>query len=331
MIPLRRNLRCLMLLSLLAAACAGGGAAGPLTETVYIRLPMGYIPDIQFSPFYVADARGYFREAGIEIEFDYSFETDGVALVGADELQFALASGEQVLLARAEDLPVVYVMAWFQEYPIAVAARGDLSVDDPADLRGLKVGIPGLFGATYVGYRALLSAAGLPDDVATLETIGFNQVAALAEGQVDAAVVYANNEPIQLEAQGVPVHVIEVADYVSLASNGLVTNEITIRENPDLVRRMVRAILRGLEDVIEDPEAAAYEISKDYVEGLEEADKEVQMRVLRASIEMWKADRLGYADPEAWRNMHDVLLEMGLLAEPIDWQAAFTNEFLPGP
>src|SRR5690348_3221642 len=85
--------------ALVLAACAPGAAATPTAGPLrHIRLPMGYIPSVQFAPFYVAVEKGYFAQAGIEIEFDYSFETNGVQLVGAGELPFAIVSAEQVLL-----------------------------------------------------------------------------------------------------------------------------------------------------------------------------------------------------------------------------------------
>jgi NitT/TauT family transport system substrate-binding protein len=296
-----------------------------------MRLPMGYIPNVQYAPFYVAVERGYYADEGLEIEFDYSFETNGVKLVGAGELPFALVSGEQVLLARAQGLPVVYVMAWFQDFPIAVAAPEASGIRAPEDLIGKRIGIPLLEGASYVGLRALLHAAGMQEQDIVLDTIGFNQVETLVAGQEEAVVVYANNEPLQLEARGHPVNLIRVADYVSLASNGLLTNEATLSENPELVRSMVRATLRGIEDTIADP-TAAFEIVKKYVEGLDQlsaADQALQRRILDASIEFWKADRPGYSDPQAWQNMQELLLGMGLLAEPLDLAAAFSNEYLP--
>src|SRR3990170_4713734 len=132
-----RKLVLIMLgMALALSACANsdpGNEAGGLT---HIRLPMGYIPNVQFAPFYVAIEKGYYRDAGIELEFDYSFETDGVALVGANELQFSLVSGEQVLLARAQGLPVVYVLGWYQDYPVAVAAKSDQNIRAPQDLAG---------------------------------------------------------------------------------------------------------------------------------------------------------------------------------------------------
>jgi len=325
-----RDIRPLLLPGLVAAALVGACSRAPETPSALtpVRLPMGYIPNVQFAPFYVAVERGYFAEEGIQIEFDYSFETDAVTLVGANDLQFAVVSGEQVPLARAQGLPVVYVMAWWQGYPVGIAAPAGSGIESPLDLMGKRVGIPCLCGASYVGYQALMNAAGVPADGPRLDVIQYTQVEALLAGREDAVVIYANNEPVQLEAQGMPVHVIRVADYVDLASNGLITNETTIDERPDLVRGMVRAFLRGLEDTLNDPDAA-FEICKQYVEGLDQADQAVQRQVLEETMRFWQSDRPGWSQPEAWENMQSVLLAMGSLAAPIDLDAAYSNEFIP--
>jgi NitT/TauT family transport system substrate-binding protein len=282
---------------------------------------------VQQAPFYVAVEKGYFRQAGIEIVFDYSFETDGVALVGANKLQFSVASGEQVLLAREQGIPVVYVMAWYQDYPVAVAAKTDQGLRTPQDLRGKKIGLPGLFGASYIGLRALLNAAGLQESDVTLDVIGYNQVEALAADRAQAVVVYAANEPVVLRAQGYSLDVMLVSEYVRLASNGLVTNEATIASDPDLVRRMIGAVLHGVTTAAANPDEA-YAICKKYVETLAQADEAVQKEVLATSIEFWQLDPPGQTDPAAWENMQNVLLDMKLLTQAQDLSQAYTNQFI---
>ncbi len=313
-----------ILSTLILSAC--GQDPDPAVETTLqtIRLPMGYIADPQYAPFYVAVDKGYYAAEGLAIEFDYSFETDGMALVGANELPFAIVSGEQVVLARAQGIPVVYVLEWFQRYPIAIVSKSSANIRTPADLVGRNVGLPGFFGASYVGYVGLLQANGLSETDVNANDIGFNQVESLITDQSEAVVGYANNEPVQLAARGEPVNVLYVADYVDMVANGIITNEETIANNPELVQGFVRATLRGLVDTLDAP-VAAYEISKKFVEGLDDS----RMNVLEASLEMWQAAQLGISDPASWVKTQDVLLEMGLLDAPVDdLDAAYTNKFV---
>lgn len=308
-----------LLLPLLLLACS--------RPAEQIRLPMGYIANVQFAPWYVAVERGYFAAEGMELAFDYSWETDGVRLVGAGELPFAIASGDQVILARSQGIPVVTVASWWQRFPVAVVALEESGIRTPADLKGRKVGIPETFGASYIGWRALLAAAGLKEEDVSLEVIGYTQVASLVEKRVDAAVVYANNEPVQLTQAGYRVVVIPVADYATLASNGLITNEKMLRERPQEVRRFVRAFLRGLEDTLKDPNAA-FEACRKYVEGLDQ-NEAVQRAVLEATLPFWQGKPLGWSDPAAWEATVKAMQEAGLLSGPVEVEKAFTNEFLP--
>lgn len=308
---------------------SGQTETGMPTPLEHIRLPMGFIPNVQFAPFYVAVDRGYFEEEAIELEFDYGFETQGVQLVAAGELPFAVASGDQVILARAQGLPVVYVAEWWQRFPIAVAALAETAIVDPEDLIGRSVGIPELFGASYIGWQALVNAVHLDASQISLETIGYSQVPSLSEGRVEAAVVYANNEPIVLELSGLPTNVIDVADYADIVANGIVTSDMVADEQPELVRRFLRAFLRGLADTLADP-AAAFDISTRFVEGLAE-NAELGRAVLDSTLPFWRAEKLGYSDADTWIVSQQVMRDAGLMdtVSPVD--KLFTNRFLSDP
>jgi len=320
----------IFILAILLSACAPAQPATPAAEALRpVRFPLGYIPNIQFAPLYVAIEKGYFREAGLDVNLDYSMENDNVALLGANQIEFAVVSGEQVLLGRGQGLPVVYVMAWYQQFPVGIAARAEENITTPPDLNGKKIGLPGMYGASYIGLRALLEAGGLTEADVTLDSIGYNQVEALTTGQDQAAVIYVTNEPVHLRHEGVDVTVMGTADYLPLVANGLVTNEKTLKEDPELVKAMAAAMMKGIRAAAADPEEA-YRISGKYVENLKNADAEVQKQILAASIALWQVKLDGVSDQAAWENTHDILLNMGLLKVPLDVHQAFSNDFLPG-
>jgi len=295
---------------------------------------MGYIPNVQFTPFYVAVEKGYFAYEGIEIEFDYGWETDLLKLVGTDELYFAIASGDQVILAQNQGLPVVYVLNWYRRFPVCVMALAEKGIRSPADLLNKRVGTPVTYGASYIGWRALLDATGLDEKQIELVTVGYNQVAALNTGQVDAALCYAMNEPVQMRAAGEKLDIIYVADYANLVSNGLITNQKSIQERPELVQGMVRAALRGIAYTLEHPDEA-FDIALKYIPEAanDEATRAVNYAILVESIKFWqaKSGELGVSDLAEWQDSQQVMQRMGLVSGETDVVDMFTNRFIVEP
>jgi NitT/TauT family transport system substrate-binding protein len=330
----------LHLLSIMALLMLGGcgvpSTASPPTDTpttqapTPITLAMGFIPNVQFAPVYVAVEKDYFADENLEVNFDYGWDTDLLKLVGSGELRFAVGSGDQVILARSNGLPVVYVMNWYQKFPVCVVSLKEKGLQSPQDLIGKTVGTPAVYGASYIGWRALLHAVEIDEAKVNLQNIGYTQVASLTEGQVDAAVCYIMNEPVQLEQSGQEVNVIAVSDYVNLVSNGLITNEQTIAEEPDLVQSLVRAFLRGLRYTIDHPDEA-FEICLKHVPEAGGENAPQQMAVLQESIKLWRADDLGHSDPAAWEASQRFMSELGFVDTETDVEQMFTNQFIIEP
>jgi NitT/TauT family transport system substrate-binding protein len=319
---------------LLLTACVpppaphAGTAAAPAGPTK-LTLAMGYIPSVQFAPFYVAQERGYFKDAGLEITFRYGFESDLLKLVGTGELPFMIGSGEEVILGRSQGLPVRYVMRWYRKFPVVLFAKAEKGIKSPADLVGKKVGLPGLFGASYVGWEAMVFASGLDPAKVTLQSIGFTQATAVNQDQVDAALDYVVNGPVQLRLAGQAITVLPVADYVDLPSNGIITNDKVIKEQPALVKALVGATLRGLTDTLKEPDQA-FEISLRAVPEAGGANAKVSRAIFDESLKLWQSDAagLGLSDPEAWRKAAAFMKEMGLIQTAVAPADLFTNEFV---
>ncbi len=326
----------LAIVLLMPGGCAVPSTPPPPTGTptpqaaIPITVAMGYIPNVQFAPFYVAVEKGYFADENLEVNFDYGWETDLLKLVGSGELRFAVASGDQVILARSQGLPVVYILNWYRKFPVCVVSLEEKGLRKPQDLIGKTVGIPALYGASYIGWRALLHVEGIDEAEVNLQNIGYTQVASLTEGQVDAAVCYIMNEPVQLRQAGQEVNVIAISDYVNLVSNGLITNEQTIAEEPALVQSLVRAVLRGLRYTIDHPEEA-FEICLKHVPEAGGENAAQQKAVLRESIELWRADDLGRSDPAAWEASQRFMSELGFVDTETDIEQMFTNRFIVEP
>ncbi len=327
-----------LIFSLLLAACSPvAPGIGPAAQTESqpglraIKLGVGFIPNVQFAPFYVGIDKGFFAEEGIDLSLDYGFENDYLKLVGTDALQFMIGSSDQLVLGQAQGLPVKYVMNWYTQYPVTIFAKAEAGIVEPADLAGKRVGVPGPFGATYIALRALLDIAGLSEGDIQMESIGFTQAAAVSQGLVDAAADYAVNGPVVLAAEGIETTQIALDKYLRIPANGLVTNDKTLVDEPELVRAMVRATLKAIAYTLQNPDEA-FESALKFVPEAGGENIAANRAVFDASLAYWTpqpGQTPGATDPADWQAAAELLARIGLVDRVVESDALFSNDYLP--
>ena len=322
----------LPLLVAAAAACAPiAPAASPEPQTLRpITLGVGFIPNVQFAPFYVGIEKGFFADRGVELSLDYGFENDYLKLVATDELQFMIASGDQLVLGRAQELPVKYVLNWYTSYPVTVFAKAGAGIHEPADLAGRIIGVPGPFGATYIALRALLDVAGLTEADIQMESIGFTQASAVSEDLVDAAVDYAVNGPVVLGNAGIETVQIALDQYLQIPANGLVTNERTLQEEPQLVEAMVAALQESVAFTLANPDES-FAIALNFVPEAGGDNEAANRLVFEASLPFWQPRPQGApgatTDAE-WQTVAELLMRIGFVDRIVQPEEMYTNEFV---
>ena len=308
------------------------GSASPVPGTKIV-IADGFMPNVQFAPFYLAIDRGYYAEAGLDVTIQDGNAADLLQQVGSGAIDFIITGGDSLTLGVAAGIPVTYVMAEMQKYPVGALALADsgVTISSPADLKGKRVGVSGPNGSTYIGLLALLQAGGLTLDDVEVITIGYTEVEALQQKQVDVAMTYITNEPVQVKALGIEVEVLAVSDFVNLVSTGLVAGNDLVADHPEIVQAIVTATLRGLKDTQADPEAAFEAALKRLPEIAGDDNQErIQFEVLKATLAFEEAPAghpLGWSDPDAWQTTADLLQQIGLIDQAVDPSTLFTNQF----
>ena len=302
-------------------------------EPVDLTVGLGYIPSVQFAPFYLAEQQGSYEAAGLNVEFLHQTDQDLIPLVGQGTVDVGIGDGTSVIPAVSQGIPVRYLATIYGKFPSIVFAKQSAGIRTPASLAGKKLGTPGRFGSGWVALQAMLQSAGLtPEDLEIVEYPDFGQGAAVAADQVDAATGFANNEPIQLELSGTPASVLHVDDIVALPGPGLIAGVGTLEEQQDAVQAFVTATLRAMEEIAADPEvgldAAIAEVPE------LGTDRDRQRAILEATIDAWEgplqAERgLGAVDRDGWQASIEYLDDLGLVPNPITIEDVLRDDLLP--
>ncbi len=312
-----------------AAPSTAAPSSAPVTP---LTVGLGYIPNVQFAQFYLADQAGYYADAGLDVTLQNKIDPDLITLLGQGAVDIGSGDGTSVIPAVSQGIPVVYTSTIYGTFPAVVIARADSGIATAADLRGKRIGIPGRYGTNWVMLQALLKEAGLTvDDVTIVEFPDFSQAAALQQGQVDAATGFANNEPIQLRNAGIEPVVLTVDDAVPLPGPGLVTGTKTLGDKAEALKAFTAATLRAMDEITADPQKgldAAFEAVPDLAK-----DPELQRQILDATIATWKNARtgapLGSIDRDGWQRSLDFMAGMGLVPNPITVDQLVDESLLP--
>jgi putative hydroxymethylpyrimidine transport system substrate-binding protein len=315
---MRRTVALLAAVLLLAgvAGCGGNGAEPGAPKGA--SLVLDFTPNAVHSGIYAAQEQGFYRDAGVDLTIHQPGEsTDAPKLLAAGRTDFAILDIHDLGIARERGLDLVGLMPIVQRPLAAVIARADGPVHSPRDLEGHTVGVSGLPSDEAVVDSEVSADGGNPAKVDEV-TIGFNAVASLAAGKVDAATGFWNAEGVELRRQGVPERIFKVDRYGAPPYPELVltTTRKTLDGDPGLVHSVLAATRRGYAFAERNPSRALDDLlAAD--PSLERADQAAQLHVLLPDLHPKPFDP---AVLHAWADWD---LEHGLLKRPLDIDAAF--------
>lgn len=320
--------------ALVAAALVGGAASAETS--------MPFALDWKFegpaAPYFAAVDNGHFAAEGLSVEISAgSGSLDAIPKVatGAFPIGFADINSLIKFLDQNPGAPVIAVMMIYDKPPFAVIGRKSLGVEAPADLEGKVLGAPPPDGA-WAQFPAFATANDLDMGAITVEPVGFpTREPMLAEGKVAAITGFSFSSYLNLVRLGVDeadISTLLMADYgLSLYGNAIIVNTEFAAANPELVTGFLRAVAKGVNDVIADPEAGA----KAVVARNPAADVALETRRLQLALDanivtdFTKANGLGKVDPDRMAKALEQLKETYAFQNAPDAALYFTDAYLP--
>ncbi|MCV7191841.1 ABC transporter substrate-binding protein [Mycolicibacterium brumae] len=318
--------------------CAGSDPEGAEGQRTTVRFALDWTPNTNHTGLYVAMNRGYFADAGIDVEVLPYNNTNPEVLVDAGQAEFGISFQDTATMSMATGADLRSVLAVEQTWATEVAVLADRDdITSPADLDGLTFG--GFDNpAETVTMRGVVQAAGGKGDFETV-VLGTTAYEALYSGDVDFTVPYVAWEGLEAKRRGVELKTFAYTDYGFPDAYAVVVvgNRTWLSDNPDAARAFVGALRRGYQDAIDDPAAAAAILQQENSGLLTDLDLLVESQQLLAEKYMLDENgEFGRQTLEHWSELGAFLYDSGLLTdrdgaplrEAPDWSTFFSNEYL---
>jgi NitT/TauT family transport system substrate-binding protein len=272
--------------------------------------------------------QGFYKEEGIDITIkEGTGGTMSLKLVGAGGGEtFGICGTNVAVKGVAQDVPVIQIMTIESSKMEGILSRPEAGIREPKDLIGKSIG--GTGAGTSDIFDAFLAANNLPPEKLTFVNVGQGRDQALVTGKIDAGLGTGMNLIHVLKKLGLKSpQVLKFADWgLPDYGDGVITHLDTYKKNPDLIRRFVKASIRGINHTFMEIEKAA-DIAVKHFPMTDKATLLTQLKTIRPLIYI----PVGWQDPKVIEALRDINVKFGGLPEAknIPLNKFFTNEFLP--
>jgi putative hydroxymethylpyrimidine transport system substrate-binding protein len=294
----------------------------PLQAQEKHRLILDWFPNADHVPLYVARDAGFFAKAGLDIELIAPADpNDPLKLVAAGQADFAINYQPNVIIARAEGLPVRGVGVLVEHPLSSLAFLKRSGIRAPADLKGKRIGYS-VEGIELALLRALGGTVGLKPGDYSVVNVNFNLTSSLLSGQVDAVMgAFWNYELAELELEGVP------GSYFALEQHGIpdyyelivISNDRFDTAHPDTARRLITALQQAIDFCRTQPEQALAL----YFKANPEVRKDLDERAFRATLPVFAKSQT--QSRETWTRFAEFALKSGMIAKPVPVETLYRN------
>lgn len=319
----------LLSLLLLLTGCGTAKDTGKEQELKKVTVLLDWTPNTNHTGVYVAQKRGYYREQGLEVEIVQPSEGGAAQLVAAGQAEFGFSYQEEVTIARTMGVPVKALAAVIQHNTSGFASPAAKGIKAPKDFEGRKYGGWGS-PAEEAMIKALMNEDNADFDKVEMINIGTADFFTSINKDVDFAWIFWGWTGIESEQKGIPLNFIRLRDYhdaLDFYTPLLIASDDTVKNNPALVSAFIKATARGYADCISQPR----ETGQILLDSVPELNKDLVLASQEYLAKEYKGDApvWGQMSEQRWQKYADWMYSQGLIEKPLDYQQAFTNEFLP--
>ena len=300
------------------------------TTSEQVTVMMPFVPVPPLAPYYVGIEKGFYAEEGLNVSLQFTPKGSGDAitqLVGGNA-QFTQVNGDSLITARSKDLPIVAIYQVGHENLFGAIVKNNTNITSPRDLEGKTVAVPGPNAPMEITTKAMIENEGGDYNTVNFVYVGASIVPVLAEGKADAIGAYMVQEEI-LKSMGVDIKTFYGKDYgANFVTQCIATTEDIANNNPELVRKFIRATHKAYKYSVEHPEEAI----DIFVKYNPQTNRELALRIWKRYIqEDMAVDKypLGEINEAQWELTADTLYDMGIIQKKIKVSNAYRKDFIP--